>query len=50
MRVVEVVPGVYEAWDGGMIAEFNVKQQGNIAATALHMERAPSRSTIFPAV
>ena len=35
MRVVEIVPGVYEGWDGGMIAEFNVKQQGNIAATAL---------------
>lgn len=35
MRVVEIVPGVYENWDGGMIAEFNVKQQGNIAATAL---------------
>lgn len=35
MRVVEIVPGVYEGWDGGMIAELNVKQQGNIAATAL---------------
>ena len=35
MRMVEIVPGVYEGWDGGMIAEFNVKQQGNIAATAL---------------
>lgn len=35
MRVVEIVPGVYEGWDGGMIAEFSVKQQGNIAATAL---------------
>lgn len=35
MRVVEIVPGVYETWDGGMIAEFNIKQQGNIAATAL---------------
>jgi hypothetical protein len=35
MRVVEIVPGVYEEWDGGMIAEFNVKQQGNIADTAL---------------
>ena len=35
MRVVEIVPGVYEGWDGRMIAEFNVKQQGNIAATAL---------------
>lgn len=35
MRVVEIVPGVYETWDGGMIAEFNVKQQGNVAATAL---------------
>ena len=35
MRVVEIVPGVYEGWDGGMIAEFTVKQQSNIAATAL---------------
>lgn len=35
MRVVEIVPGVYENWDGGMIAEFSVKQQGNVAATAL---------------
>lgn len=35
MRVVEIVPGVYENWDGGMIAEFNVKQQGNVAATTL---------------
>lgn len=35
MRLVEIVPGVYEDWDGGMIAEFSVKQQGNIAATAL---------------
>ena len=35
MRVVEIVLGVYEEWDGGMIAEFSVKQQGNIAATAL---------------
>lgn len=35
MRVVEIVPGVYEGWDGGMIAEFTVKQQSNIASTAL---------------
>lgn len=35
MRAVEIVPGVYESWDGGMIAEFDVKQQGNVAATAL---------------
>nr|DAG72928.1 MAG TPA: hypothetical protein [Caudoviricetes sp.] len=35
MRVVEIVPGVYEAWDSGMLAEFSVKQQGNIACTAL---------------
>lgn len=35
MRVVEIVPGVYESWDGGMIAEFDVKQQGNVATTAL---------------
>lgn len=35
MRVVEIVPGVYEAWDSGMLAEFSVKQQGNVACTAL---------------
>ena len=35
MRVVEIVPGVYEDWAGGMIAGFSVKQQGNIAAMAL---------------
>ena len=35
MRTAEIVPGVYEAWDGGMIAEFSVKQQGNPANTAL---------------
>lgn len=35
MRVVEIVPGVYEVWDSGMLAEFSVKQQGNVACTAL---------------
>lgn len=35
MRVVEIVPGVYESWDSGMLAEFSVKQQGNVACTAL---------------
>lgn len=35
MRVIEIVPGVYEAWDSGMLAEFSVKQQGNVACTAL---------------
>lgn len=35
MRVVEIVPGIYETWDNGMIAEFSAKQQGNVACTAL---------------
>ena len=35
MRLVEIVPGIYEQWDNNIIAEFNVKQQGNVACTAL---------------
>lgn len=34
-RAAEIVPGVYETWDGSIIAEFSVKQQGNVACTAL---------------
>lgn len=35
MRLVEILPGIYERWDGGMLAEFSVKQQGNVGCTAL---------------
>lgn len=35
MRLVEIVPGIYEQWDNNIIAEFSVKQQGNVACTAL---------------
>lgn len=35
MRLVEIIPGIYEQWDNNIIAEFNVKQQGNVACTAL---------------
>lgn len=35
MRLVEIVPGIYEQWDNNIIAEFAVKQQGNVACTAL---------------
>ena len=35
MRLVEILPGIYEQWDGGMLAEFSVKQQGNVGCTAL---------------
>lgn len=35
MRLVEILPGIYEEWSSGMLAEFSVKQQGNVACTAL---------------
>lgn len=35
MRIVEILPGIYEEWSSGMLAEFSVKQQGNVACTAL---------------
>ncbi len=35
MRLVEILPGIYERWDGNMLAEFSVKQQGNVGCTAL---------------
>ena len=34
-RVAEILPGVYEEWDGSMLAAFDLTQQGNFAATAL---------------
>ena len=35
MRLVEIIPGIYEQWDNNIIAGFSVKQQGNVACTAL---------------
>lgn len=35
MRLVEIIPGIYEQWDNNIIAEFAIKQQGNVACTAL---------------
>ena len=35
MRVAEILPGVYEEWDGSMLASFELTQQGNFAATAI---------------
>lgn len=35
MRVVEIIPGLYEEWDSGTIAAFDVKQQGNFSSLAL---------------
>lgn len=35
MRLVEILPGIYEEWSSGMLAEFSIKQQGNVACTAL---------------
>lgn len=34
-RVVEIIPGIYEQWDGRMIAELAVTMQGNISCLAL---------------
>lgn len=35
MRIPEIIPGVYEAWTGDMIAAFTVTQQANFACLAL---------------
>ena len=35
MRVVEIIPGIYEAWTGDMLASFTVTQQANFACLAL---------------
>ena len=34
-RVVEIIPGVYEEWDGGMIATFSLKHQGDVSCMSL---------------
>ena len=35
LRVIEIVPGVYERWDSGDLAEFNIVQQANFSCLAL---------------
>lgn len=35
MRVIEIVPGVYEKWDGNMIASFSLKHQGDVSCVSL---------------
>lgn len=35
MRLVEIVPGIYERWDEDVIAELNIQHQGNFACLAL---------------
>ena len=35
MRVMEIIPGIYETWTQRMISEINVRQQVNFACTAL---------------
>lgn len=34
-RSVEIVPGIYEIWDGNSIAEFSLKHQGDVSCTSL---------------
>lgn len=35
MRLVEIMPGLYEEWGGGMLAEFSVTQQGQFSSLSL---------------
>lgn len=35
VRIPEIILGVYEEWDGSMLAEFDVKQQANFSCLAL---------------
>lgn len=35
LRVVEIIPGIYEEWDGNVIAEFSLKHQGDISCLSL---------------
>lgn len=34
-RSVEIIPGVYESWDGSVLSSFSVKQQGDVSCLAL---------------
>ena len=35
LRVVEIVPGIYEEWDNSIIATFSINQQANFSCLAL---------------
>lgn len=35
MRLVEIIPGVYEEWDNGVIASFDVQQQADFSCLSL---------------
>lgn len=35
MRMVEIVPGIYERWDGNMLASFSLKHQGDVSCVSL---------------
>ena len=35
MRLVEIVPGIYERWDGNMLASFSLKHQGDVSCVSL---------------
>lgn len=35
MRVAEIIPGIYEKWDGNVIASISVKQQGDMSCLTL---------------
>lgn len=35
MRLVEIMPGLYEEWGGGVLAEFSVTQQGQFSCLSL---------------
>lgn len=35
LRVPEIIPGIYESWDGSIIAEFSLKHQGDVSCITL---------------
>lgn len=35
VRIPEIVPGLYEEWDGGMVAEYTLKHQADVSCMSL---------------
>lgn len=35
LRVVEIIPGIYEEWDGNVIAKFSLKHQADVSCVSL---------------
>lgn len=35
LRVPDIIPGIYESWDGSIIAEFSLKHQGDVSCITL---------------